>query len=352
MVQIGKQAPTISYPAFTAYTIFTAGTVHIHGTHYATLSTTPSSPQVFTKSSSLLSLETNQLSELRHIWSSVQQQRDTLQQIYNAHSEMVKTISASGRYASAFQLEDFFERYGDLGLQFDVNMSFAELNINTIPQSYPYIPSQQPGTSALPRKRNGSPSGRRKHLNLKIAHQNQGRRMPSQSTPFTPQTASSETIGYMQSQQDSTGFHATSFGDTIHVPPYTPGSNMTPFATTPFSPPYSFGSIHGQQHHNAGPSNQTPLQTPGLQVLAHHASQPQPQIQGESYDPMFSMGGFSHNQSYANSLNGDLATGTRTPGGGIVGQGEEERDPFLTLLEQLAENEGVDDGFYMGAPNA
>ena len=61
-----------------------------------------------------------QLSELRYAWSSVQHQRDTLQTIYGCHSELVKSLASNPmRYSPVFHLEDFFDRYSDLGQFFD-----------------------------------------------------------------------------------------------------------------------------------------------------------------------------------------------------------------------------------------
>lgn len=121
LVEIGKASSTIVWPAFVGYCICTAGTIHVHGAHYASRE-----GDVFSASSEFLLRETQQLSELRLIWAGVQHQRDTLQTIYEAHAGLVKSLSSNPmRFSPVFQLEDFFDRYP--GYKFDgAHLSFAE----------------------------------------------------------------------------------------------------------------------------------------------------------------------------------------------------------------------------------
>ncbi|KAH7324507.1 fungal-specific transcription factor domain-containing protein [Stachybotrys elegans] len=129
LIELGKQASTIEWPSFVGYCICTAGTVHIHGAHYNKQGV-GSEMSAFSSSADFLSREMQQLSELRYAWSSVQHQRETLQAIYNAHAELVKSSSgAAMRYSSGFHLEDFFDRYANIGGQGGLSFSFNAANV-------------------------------------------------------------------------------------------------------------------------------------------------------------------------------------------------------------------------------
>ncbi|KAJ4302350.1 hypothetical protein N0V88_002494 [Collariella sp. IMI 366227] len=144
LVELGKQTASVEWPAFVGYCICTAGTVHIHGTHYSSIGNT-GDVNVFTSSSDFLSREMQQLSELRYAWASVQHQRETLQEIYSAHSELVKSLAQSPmRYSPVFQLEDFFDRYSNIGgpggqsFSFDAaNLSLADVVVDFTADTYP-----------------------------------------------------------------------------------------------------------------------------------------------------------------------------------------------------------------------
>src|SRR5205823_1294868 len=89
LVELGKAAAAIEWPAFVGYCICTAGTVHVHGAHYKGCE----GGEVFSASADFLSREMHQLSELRFVWASVQHQYETLQTIYGCHAELVKGLS-------------------------------------------------------------------------------------------------------------------------------------------------------------------------------------------------------------------------------------------------------------------
>ncbi|KUI74288.1 putative transcriptional regulatory protein PB1A11.04c [Cytospora mali] len=128
LVELGKQTATIEWPAFVGYCICTAGTVHIHGAYYG--KTGPGGEMsVFSSSAEFLSREMQQLSELRYAWASVQHQRETLQNIYNAHAELIKSLS-NMRYSPVFQLEDFFDRYSNIGSPGGQNFNFDAANLS------------------------------------------------------------------------------------------------------------------------------------------------------------------------------------------------------------------------------
>ena len=107
LVELGKSAPAMEWPAFVGYCVCTAGTVHVHGAHYER-----SDGEVFSTSREFLARELHQLSELQHVWASTQHQGDTLQSIYGCHSDLVKSLASDPmRFSPVFHLEDFFDRY-------------------------------------------------------------------------------------------------------------------------------------------------------------------------------------------------------------------------------------------------
>ncbi len=311
-----------------------------------------------------------QLSELRYAWSSVQHQRETLQTIYGCHSELVKSLASNPmRYSPVFHLEDFFDRYSDLGQFFDgAHISFADILLDPTQETYTghdlYAPRSNSNTSIQsstlnehsnhPSKRKHSSTARKKHLDLKLAHASQrnGSHAHPENMLLTPSNTLDsahldQSMGMQQSMLDPTPTPMT---------PFAPNGGMPNLSQTPFSPPYAFSSLQ----------------------------------QPESYDPMFGMGnmGFSYsNQGMSSNgmgpgINGNgngngNGSGGGGPGGGMgtMGNGmgvqegmtpggrsdgqstEGEKDPFLSLLEQLAENEHSRGGpseldFFLSGGNA
>ncbi|OQO02970.1 hypothetical protein B0A48_11253 [Cryoendolithus antarcticus] len=111
LVEIGKHAVILDWSSFVGYCISTAGTIHVHGAHY--LSATDGS--LAARSADYLSREMVQLTDLRLVWAGVQQQLDTLKQVYNSHTQLVKSLAHNPiRYAPVFQMEDFFARYPEV----------------------------------------------------------------------------------------------------------------------------------------------------------------------------------------------------------------------------------------------
>jgi len=273
-----------------------------------------------------------QLSELRYAWSSVQHQRETLQTIYGCHSELVKSLASNPmRYSPVFHLEDFFDRYSDLGQFFDgAHISFAGILVDPTQETYMghdlYQPrtnsnTSNPSNSIIPEspvvtKRKQSAASRKKHLDLKLSHRNGH----VENVLLTPNGALSDDSRHLSDR--NLGMHQQSMLDPTPTPmtPFPPnGANMPDLSQTPFSPPYTFSSLQ----------------------------------QPESYDPMFGMPqmGFGYGNGMAgNGMGGNgMSVGAQQEGmtpssrsaGESTGTGgtEGEKDPFLSLLEQLAENE-------------
>jgi hypothetical protein len=126
---LARRSSNMEWPDFVGYCLATAGTVHVHGAHYK-----GQDGEVFSSSAECLSQEMQMLSELRYQWASVQHQKDTLQNIYVCHSDLVKSLATNPlRFSPVFHLEDFFDRYP--GRFFDgAHMSFTDVSIDAVQQ--------------------------------------------------------------------------------------------------------------------------------------------------------------------------------------------------------------------------
>lgn len=375
LIELGKQTSTIEWPAFVGYCICTAGTVHIHGAHYSKQGGN-GEVNVFTSAADFLSREMQQLSELRYAWASVQHQRETLQGIYNAHAELVKTLTGNGmRYSPGLHLEDFFDRYSNIGgpggqsFHFDAaNLSLSDVVVDFTADAYTghdlYAP--RPGDSDRPSlKRKNTSSSLRKRPDIKglvgldppptpgLPTPGHPRRSMSQRGGMVPQASPALLVtptsmpphaeGMDRHQQQLNAGHgsiddteannaaaaaaaAAGFGQT------NPGQGMSSLAAEPFSPPYSYAS--GSTATNNG------------HTIMNDAS--------GTYDPMFGTlptNAFSSPAAWRGEdshVHGPqdhgvpvapASPGVRSNNGSPGTVQGDEKDPFLSLLEQLAENE-------------
>ncbi|KAI5855003.1 hypothetical protein GGS23DRAFT_590342 [Durotheca rogersii] len=394
LVELGKQTGSIEWPAFVGYCICTAGTVHIHGAHYIK-NGAGESLGVFASSADFLSREINQLTELSYSWASMQHQRETLEGVYNAHVELVKGLANSSmRYSPAFNLEDFFDRYASVSrpggqpFTFDAaNLNMAEVALDFAADAYGtpelYTASRANGDPEKPglKRKSISGAGRKRPdiRSLSLAHTaRDGPLSPGLPTPG----------GHPRHFSFSAASHHSPMLHTPNsVPPHVenlqtgscaaanparnpmmddPATNVA-VAPTPIATP---SAPFGPTHH---------LQTQQMEALpatsfspSYHYATPSPSGDTETnlgvpnYDPMFGTvptNSFSsptpwhgdedrerrqqhmhqqhahphaHQQPQpqiapspgARSLNDSTGTGPA-----------EEKDPFLSLLEQLAENE-------------
>ncbi|KAK4039165.1 fungal transcriptional regulatory-like protein [Parachaetomium inaequale] len=397
LVELGKQTASVEWPAFVGYCICTAGTVHIHGAHYSRIGTA-GDMNVFSSSPDFLSREMQQLSELRYAWASVQHQRETLQGIYNAHSELVKSLSQSSmRYSPVFTLEDFFDRYSNIGgpggqsFSFDsANLSLADVVVDFTADTYPgqglYAPRLSPSDSGSSRpnlkRKNTAPSGRpRPDLqNLLSLNINppptpsavnrplfSPASLPPQPSPgmlHTPTSLASPHGPLQPDRRLSMSVAGNANGDGL--PSFSLGTNAAS-NQPPTDLPHGFPSMGNTGSFN--PSFNFGGQLPG-------GSTPGPSGGGapQSFDPMF--GGIPTNAfSTPTAWHGGDEGGSATARPAAAGMGAtpkdtspnesattgpgEEKDPFLSLLEQLAENESFLGGagneldfFLNGAPNS
>ncbi|KAK8017953.1 hypothetical protein PG991_007143 [Apiospora marii] len=385
LVELGKQTATIEWPSFVGYCICTAGTVHIHGAHYNKIGMNEMG--AFSSSTDFLSREMQQLSELRYAWASVQHQRETLQSIYNAHTDLVKTLANNPmRYSPVFQLGDFFDRYSNIGgpggqtFTFDTaNLSLSDVVVDFATDTYTghdlYAPrhnsaNAEPGIERPNLKRKSTGGSVRKRPDL---------RTPGpilQSTSEAPlHTPGLPTPGGRGRRQ------------TLHVPPQpSPGALRSPVSLSGriesiaghAMPPAHHNAIedasakaaaaaaaaagypmspgaHPQQPSGYSNSHYSPQYTfSGLQSgggPGPNTSNPDGHLHVNGFDPMFGTvptNAFSSPAAWHGGEDDRKAVpphvapspGARSHNDGSVGTGPgEEKDPFLSLLEQLAESE-------------
>ncbi|GJN76179.1 fungal specific transcription factor [Purpureocillium lilacinum] len=371
LIDFARQASTIEWPAIVGYCICTAATVHIHGTHYTNTSALGES-NVFSQSSESLSREMQTLSELQYAWANVQHERDTLQGIYNAHGELVNAMLGSAmRYTPGFHLEDFFDRYSNIGgpggksFRFDpAHLSLADTVVDFFVGSYAGTAAQAAQAAShaerpkLKRKAT-SLSQQTQRLDVRgqptpgasaplpspeasrAASYQPGAVQPSQAGPSPPQ-AHYENPEYSQSTSNIRNTmppvpapSASGQGQAYGVSPLTPrtaGQGMPSLSGTGLSP-YGYGS--GFTPGNTGQisgNDSNPTYDPMFGTLPTNAFGSPATWTGDD--------GQQNKMSILNSGAPAPSPGTKSAKSGSTGTTQtDEKDPFLSLLEQLAEDE-------------
>lgn len=384
LVELGKQTATIEWPSFVGYCICTAGTVHVHGAHYNKVGMNEMG--AFMSSTDFLSREMQQLSELRYAWASVQHQRETLQGIYNAHAELVKSLANNPmRYSPVFQLGDFFDRYSNIGgpggqtFTFDTaNLSLSDVVVDFATDTYTghdlyaprhHAPLVEPGIERPNLKRKSTGGSVRKRPELRnlgpILHSTseaplrtsglptpggRGRRQTLHVPPHPSPSALQSPVSLSGRIESVTGHalpptHHNSIEDASAKAaaaaaaaagfPMSPGAHpqQAPgYANSPFSNQYNFAGVSS--------GGQT-----------SHAPNTDGNVHVSGYDPMFGTvptNAFSSPAAWHGAEDERKGAaqhvapspGARSHNDGSVGTGPgEEKDPFLSLLEQLAESE-------------
>lgn len=411
LVELGKQTGAIEWPAFVGYCICTAGTVHIHGAHYS-----KNGPlgemSVFSSSAEFLSREMQQLSELRYAWASVQHQRETLQSIYNAHAELIKSLG-NMHYPPVLHLEDFFDRYSNIGgpggpsFNFDAaNITLTDVAIDFTTDAYTghdlYSPRLEQGSERPNLKRKSTVQGGRRRADSKslapLASNVNAAIHTGLPTPSHPRNPGFSPVMIPTHQQYSSPAMLHSPASlTSHQGLSDPNMNgmqdtdeiankaaIAAAAVAGFTIPSHHPSSQAQVHHHSfSPpypafGSAIPSSTPGPGTRGPPSPPPNnnanTSTNGTSYDPMF--GGLPTNafsspaawhggggtprppssvpvagpagtqqqqqQQPQQSQQQQLAhsPGGMSISGGSTGTGpSEEKDPFLTLLEQLADSE-------------
>ncbi|KAI1103188.1 hypothetical protein F4804DRAFT_342702 [Jackrogersella minutella] len=367
LVELGKQMASIEWPAFVGYCICTAGTVHIHGAHYHK-NGGGESLGVLSSSAEFLSRELHQLSDLSYTWASVLHQRDILQSVYSAHAELVKGLANhSMRYNPTFNLEDFFDRYANIGrpggrpFTFDpASLGLPDAGMDFATDTYQghdlYAPrinveSERPNLKRKMASRRRSemrsltpvnashsgplssglptPGAQSRHFSFSTAPSPTSMLPNSNPPPSHAEDVSRKTTLMAQQGRESVDDQAANAAAVAaagfdSVPEQQAQQQMQAMPAAPFSPSYHYAtpSPSGDNESSLSVANYDPMFGT---VPTNTFSSPTPwhgveDHRKQSLVPAPSPGGRSHNSS----------TGT--------GSGE-EKDPFLRLLEQLAENE-------------
>ncbi|GAB7361535.1 hypothetical protein MBLNU230_g1589t1 [Neophaeotheca triangularis] len=356
LIEIGKNTSIIDWPSFVGYCICTAGTIHVHGAHYMSLR----EGDVFANSADFLSREMTNLSDLIFAWAGVQHQRETLHTVYNSHSSLVKSLASNPmRFSPVFQMEDFFDRYQASGAYIDgAHVTFSDIVMDAIqqdmstygaldgdgtdmmwmgqqPSEYTTMYQQQPPIPSQYMTQNTMPTvartkKKRRTTNASLPYPTPHTDATSNNPPNPPLEPAASNDGYLaptpsqqRPQLDFTNTATSNANDPSALALHQPASFTTP---TTFSPNFTFSPLPPQQqnqnhsNNNNNNNNHNHTHNPSLQ----HSDTGQ-------YDPFYGAQAWEQQQQ-------------TTPGGlsasADSSHTDPDKDPFLSLLEQLAENEG------------
>ncbi|KAJ3478761.1 hypothetical protein NLG97_g8487 [Lecanicillium saksenae] len=343
LADLAKQTGRIQMPGMSGYCIFTAATVHVHGTHY-TKSPGNGDMTVFLPSSDLLAKAREMLGELRYTWGTVEQHRENLEEICIMHGELVKALASNSiRYTPGFQLENYFDRYSDVGGS-DGNgrrIDGTSFSLKDAPTAFMSDPFAAQALRIAPPQ----PSLKRKNTSQSRAEMQPSPTSTTQGAAFYHNRALSGQMTDAASMHghDGQGHHISAMRSTMEghpmntagtstagmsgysfsPAPMTTSSGMTPLS---FSPTYNYSA---------------PMGMPGTHAMMGPAT--------PSYDPMFgaiptnAYGSPAAWHGMADGQHRNQAATVPSPSTksntGSTGTQGDEKDPFMTLLEQLAENE-------------
>ncbi|GAB7348228.1 hypothetical protein MBLNU459_g6224t1 [Dothideomycetes sp. NU459] len=323
LLELGKASSMTDWPAFVGYCLCTAGTIHVHGAHYL-----GRDGDVFARSADFLSREMAQLSDLRIIWVGVQHQRETLQTVYGCHSQLVKSLASNPmRFSPVFQMEDFFDRYPGQFID-GAYVTFSEITVDALHESLPAYHGLNNSTwqwGNIP-------------MNSATMPPPPPSTQPQQTTSDSNQT---KTTDRKRRRTHDASSRSPPVAQAIHDPALNPTTSpRTDFATssqpTMSSQPGAASENKNNNNNNNNNDAQTFTQNPLSPTfsfspwatnlpLSHAAGLDSGQTGG--FDTMFSLPqSFDQPTPGGMSANGSAHT-------------EGDKDPFLSLLEQLAENE-------------
>lgn len=343
--EIGKNTALLDWPSFVGYAICTAGTIHVHGAHYMTYR----DGDAFCHSAEFLSREMAQLNELRSIWAGIQHQADTLQIVYASHAQLVKSLASNPmRFSPVFQMEDFFDRYP--GCYIDgAHVTFTDLVFEPMHPFESYHQHQQ--------------------------HQNQQDLWPNAGTQFLPHQLSTDAFPPPTVPSQHPHYHQPSPSGVMRSSSSKPRKRRSTTSSLPYPTPKAENQhlLHHQQPHQtieeeepSQPQFHQPDDPP------HHNHNDNQNFQNHEsnnpllYDPITSSGNGSGNGIFTPNFafSPVLKPQQVGLGGGNVFEQEDstpsgasshgasgssgENDPFLSLLEQLAENDGGGIGGFEG----
>lgn len=320
LVEIGRTAGIIYWPSFLGFCICTAATIHVHGAHYLSLQES----DLFTDSVDFLSREMAQLSDLRFLWAGIQHQRDTLQIAYASHSRLVQSLACSPmRFSPVFQMEDFFDRYTGSGID-GAHITFKDVGVEGLNESPSPYHDFMRGSSL-----------RMKHPQLDLSgicqpivpsqYMTQHRMPPAQRNGKRRRTTDGSSYPYPSptSETQPNPLVRRNSEYSRNDPPMQPATN--------------------DQHIN--PNNDLQGQGPNLNYFSEptltHAALP-PSF---TLSPMDQTMAIRHTSTDHDPFCGVQSSEQQTPSGISASaespHTEADNDPFLSFLEQLAENDGT-----------
>ena len=329
LVEIGKTTGIIYWPSFIGFCICTAGTIHVHGAHYMSIR----DGDVFADSADFLSREMTHLSDLRYIWAGVQHQLDTLRIVYASHSQLVQALACSPmRFSPVFQMEDFFDRYPGAGID-GAHIIFTDVRVD---DSRDANELGREDYSAGPSSQTPYPQ-----LDLNSLYQPS---IPLQSEAHRPVSSA---------QRRTFKRRKTTTGVTYPYPTPTTEQHQNPFDRRFSDEP----RIHAVPQHLP----QAQLVPSQSEAIDHSLSEPtenddplNPTLAPSALSPTFAfsppiqrlnaLDPFYGAQSRAHSVDRQTPSGMSASAASASARTEPESDPFLSFLEQLAENDS-------GGPN-
>ncbi|KAJ5355508.1 uncharacterized protein N7496_012720 [Penicillium cataractarum] len=329
LVELGRNSPLVEWPAFVGYCVCTAGTVHVHGVHYK-----GREGEVFSSSAEFLTREMHQLAWLRNSWAGVQHQRELLQTIYTCHAELVRNLASSSmRFSPVFHLEDFLDRYPGLTVD-GAHVRLVDTGDELVASPAGYVdqqaqfyrpmapPSYQPQTafygnlrptpSPLPSSQTPDSDRRNSHSHSH-ANKHQSNNPLSPALHFHQQTQPSPSL--------SSIFPIQSASDQLSQSTSQPTQENNHLSLPSAFSPSAFGL-----------SPPAFLTDPSLAIAPTPPSNPQ-------------YATFPFDTAATTQSGAALTPGAQSQTSGShtasseTGTGSLEKDPFLSLLEQLAENE-------------
>ena len=342
LVEIGKSTGILYWPSFVGFCVCTAGTIHVHGVHYMS----SQEGEVFSNSGDCLSREMAHLSDFRLIWAGVQHQRETLQIVYTSHSQLVQTLACSPmRFSPVFQMEDFFDRYPGSGID-GAHITFADVAAEDLHESIaPYHDFT---------KRASLPTS---HPQLDLS----GFYQPVVPSQYMTQNRIPSVQRKAKRRRTTDGF---------------PSPYPTPSAENQPSP---LERRHSEESRLDPPPRLAihDLQLPPNEIQSAQETQQQQQVLNHLQNPTLSRSAaltpnFSFsplapspnaaatNTTFHDPFYGAQVEDHQTPSGLSLSGGsthtEQDNDPFLSFLEQLAQNNGSggpsDLGFFLDAQDS
>lgn len=324
-VEVGKSFGFSLWPAFVGYCLCTAGTIHVHGAHYVSFQ----EGDLYRSSADYLRKEIAQLAELKSLWACVQHQHDTLQAVFASHSQLVASLSTSPmRFSPVFQMDDFFDRYP--GAFFDgAHIPFADVVVDRARENGSTYGMRSWQTPVQGSYNNALPPVIPSQNNLSgsdVDHRKTKRRRTMNATPYPQHAPGTES-----------NMQLAHSGKTSEIPQ----SNVP------------------SEHRRTLSQHRVNGETPPSTTSTHDQNRPEAQflLQDHLQNQTLTQSALSPTFGFSPLPFTGAQTNYPTPGG--VSMSNEsthtdlDKDPFLSLLEQLAQNEGAngqgpsDLGFYL-----